>query len=213
MLVIGDSLATDLGWALQSADAPLAVTIDTRPATGLARPDYFDWDAQLAADLEHDRPELVVVMLGGNDAQGFLMDGRPVLFDTPEWRATYAARVRGLMMIPARTGAATLWVGLPIMRDPFFSDQMRVLNAICAGEAARLGVGYLESWRLFADAQGRYAPFLPDPGGTLQPMRQADGIHLSMAGATRLADAVLSATARDGDAESVAPERVGPPPP
>ncbi len=197
VLVVGDSIATDLGWALQNADAPLAVTVDTRPASGLARPDYFDWQAQLTLDLERDRPELVVVMLGGNDAQGFLVDQRPVTFGTEEWRATYASRVRALMELARRGGRGVLWVGLPVMRDAFFSDEIRALDETYAAEATATGTRYVDAWPLFADAQGRYAAYLPDAGGVLRAMRQPDGIHLSMDGARRLAARVLGTIASE----------------
>lgn len=196
VLVVGDSIATDLGWALQSSDTPpLKVTLDTRPATGLARPDHFDWQAQLAADVERDQPELVVVMLGGNDSQGFLVGDRPVLRGTTEWRASYAERVRRLMALARAGGRDVLWVGMPIMEDPDFADQMRVINGVYKAEAAIAGVTYVDAWALFADAAGRYAPFLPDPAGRPQAVRQPDGIHLSMTGAARLAAHVLEIAA------------------
>ena len=48
-------------------------------ASGLTRPDYYDWPAALAADLEATDPEVVVAVFGVNDAQGIVLpDGTPV---------------------------------------------------------------------------------------------------------------------------------------
>lgn len=197
LLVVGDSIARDLGWALSSTvstDPPLAVTVDTHAAAGLARPDYFDWEKQLTTDLEEEHPELVVAMFGGNDAQPFLVDGEPVQVGTAAWRRAYAERVRRFMA-KAAADRDVIWVGLPIMADPSFSDLVRDLDDVYDAEARTAGIAYVGSWDLFADGKGRYAAFLPNADGRLEPMRQADGIHLSMPGATRLARRLLGVIA------------------
>ncbi len=45
--------------------------------TGLARPDVFDWPAKLAELLDAFQPDLVIAMLGGNDAQAAERERRP----------------------------------------------------------------------------------------------------------------------------------------
>jgi hypothetical protein len=198
VLIVGDSIAKDFGNALVnelSTTGLVSATVDARPATGLSRPDYFDWNAQLAVDLERYRPDLLVAMFGGNDAQSFLVDGHPVSFNSPEWIATYSARVHDFVEQAVAGGAHVLWVGMPVMESSSFAGSMQVLNAIDRAQvpaAAASVTAYLDSWHLFVDGAGHYAAYLPDAGGQLQLMRQSDGIHLSIAGADRLAAAATA---------------------
>jgi len=194
VLVIGDSLAGDLGRSLgriSAAAALVSVELDYKPASGLSRPDYFDWYAALVSDIARLHPEVVVVMLGGNDAQSFEANGHVVQQATAEWSAIYAKRVADLMMIGAANDRRVIWIGLPVMADPSFGELMRRQNDLYRGASnGNARVTYLDTWALFAGPDGRYAPYLPDASGRPAPMRQADGIHLSIAGADRLAGAV-----------------------
>jgi hypothetical protein len=91
-----------------------------------------------------------------------------------------------------------IWIGLPVMADPSFGELMRSQNDLYRAAAARIArTTYLDAWMLFAGPDGRYAPYLPDASGRPAPMRQADGIHLSVAGADRLADAVRTELERE----------------
>jgi hypothetical protein len=83
-------------------------------------------------------------------------------------------------------------VGQPIMRDAGFDESMAYVNSLYQAEAdTRSAVTYVDSRRVFADARGRYADYLPGEGGQLVQMRQGDGIHLTRPGAVRLARLVL----------------------
>lgn len=201
VLVIGDSLAGDLGRSLARITAAaglVSVNLDYKPASGLSRPDYFDWDAELATDIGKLGPEVVVVMLGGNDAQSFEANGHVVEQGTAEWRAIYAKRVGDLMSVGASDDRRVIWIGLPVMADPSFGELMRSQNDLYLAAAARIArATYLDTWTLFAGPDGRYAPYLPDASGRPAAMRQADGIHLSLAGADRLASAVRSELERE----------------
>jgi uncharacterized protein len=198
VLIVGDSIAKDFGESLLEQLGATGVVnpiLDARPATGLSRPDYFDWQAQLASDLARDRPEVVVAMFGGNDAQPFLLTGHPVHFNTPEWTAAYGARIAQFVGQAAGGGRRVLWVGMPVMSSATFSASMQVLNQIdrtqmnsVVGQAG----GFFDSWPLFVDASGHYSAYLADATGRLQQVRQSDGIHLSRAGADRLATAVVA---------------------
>jgi hypothetical protein len=196
VLIVGDSIAKDFGDSLinqLTGTGLVNATLDARPATGLSRPDYFDWNAQLASDLQRLRPELLIAMFGGNDAQSFLVNGHPVQFDTPEWIATYGSRVDQLAGQALTAGVHVLWVGMPAMESSSFGANMQVLNAIDRTQvpvATGPVGGFFDSWPLFVDSSGHYAAYLPDSGGQLELMRQSDGIHLSFAGANRLASAV-----------------------
>ena len=52
MLIVGDSIGLDLGGPLQydlAQTGVVSAALDGRESTGLTRPDYFNWPAELAA--------------------------------------------------------------------------------------------------------------------------------------------------------------------
>ena len=203
VLVVGDSIAGGFGTGLArvlGATGVARVTVDGRAATGLARPDYFDWAAELADDVARYSPDVVVTMFGGNDAQSFLDHGSAVSFGSPAWLTAYRQRVDAIIAAAIDAGPAQLvWVGMPVMAPAGLSARMRVLDRLYAEEVANIEVAkvgralFVDSWPLFTDSRGGYSAYLPDAAGRLELMRQTDGVHLSTAGADRLADAVVRA--------------------
>ncbi len=201
VLKIGDSLGEELGFGLRDvlgASPDVRVLQEAVGDTGLARPDYYNWPLHLDQELARFRPRAVVVLLGANDAQNFVSDGRVVEFGSPAWQRIYGARVGTIMREATAAGAHVLWLGLPIMASPAFSAKVARINAIYAAEAgAHRGVNFLATWSLFANAHGGYAAYLPDASGHLVLMRNPDGIHFSEAGDDRLATALVGAMERD----------------
>ncbi len=202
LLEIGDSLGEDLGMGLQ---AVLAGHRDVRLLaravgdTGLANVAYYNWPAVLEQDLRAYHPGLVVVFIGGNDAQGFDVGARPAFFGSSFWHQAYSARVATVLREAHAAHAALLWVGMPIMGSPAFSRDMAMLNAIYASEVAHDPFArYLSTWRLFSNSAGAYAQYLPGPGGTLVEVRDSDGVHIApSAGTDRVAAAVVRAINQD----------------
>ena len=111
VLIVGDSIGIDLGDALLPDLAQTGVVsaaLDGRVSTGLTRPDYFNWPAELTADLKSQDPQVVVIMIGANDAQDFL--GPPdVPYTSPEWNTLYASEWRSSCRSPR--AAAPPWSG------------------------------------------------------------------------------------------------------
>ena len=113
----------------------VTAALDARESTGLTRPDYFNWPAELTADLKSAQPQVVVVMIGANDAQDFL--GPPdVPYTSPQWNTLYAQRVAQFMQIAESGGAAVVWVGMPPMQNPGLNAQMSDVNAVVQQQAA-----------------------------------------------------------------------------
>lgn len=197
ILKIGDSLGEELGFGLQDllgANHNVTIVQDAVGDTGLARPDYYNWPVHLAQELSKTRPRVVVIMLGGDDGQGFDYLGRTVTFGTPAWRSIYTQRVAQLMGEATAAGAHVIWVGLPIMGSKYFSSEMASMNAIYAVQASiHPFVTFVPTWSLFANAAGAFSASLPGPGGRVELMRNPDGVHFSGAGDDRLASAVVNA--------------------
>jgi hypothetical protein len=196
ILEVGDSLGIDLGWGLSAlfgSDSFVRVIPDAVGDTGLARPDFYDWPAHLAEELAQYHPGAVVVMLGGNDAQDFIDGGRFVSFGSSLWHTVYSERVGNFMNEAMAAGAHVFWVGMPIMGSAGFSSEMALEDQVYAQQAAlRQGVTYFSSWSLFANSAGQYAQYLPNSAGQLVMVRDGDGVHLTYAGAERLADAMAA---------------------
>ena len=196
VLMVGDSIGLDLGQPLVSDLAATGVataTLDGRVDTGLSRPDYFDWPAELRVDMANDQPRLVVVMMGANDPQSLVGPDSSIPYGSPAWSAAYGQRVGALIDEANAAGAHVLWVGMPPMAGAQLNGQMQVLNGIVQQQvAARPGkASYVASAASLADAQGNFTAYLPNSSGAEVNIRTPDGIHLAPGGGERLSQAVI----------------------
>jgi hypothetical protein len=186
ILDVGDSLGEDLGIGLGSTlgtDPLVRVVQAAYGDSGLARPDFYDWPAHLAADLAEYHPQVVTILIGGNDSQNFDVNEEPVVFGTAEWHTIYSQRVALMMSETLQAGAKMVWVGLPIMSNPVFSASMQTLNAIYEAQAARHpGVEFLSTWSLFSNAEGQYSAYLTNSSGQTVLARDPDGVHIAPPG-------------------------------
>jgi hypothetical protein len=197
VLVVGDSIGLDLGQPLVNdlaATGVVAPTLDGRVDTGLSRPDYFDWPAELRVDLANDRPQLVVVMMGANDPQSLVGGDSNTPYGSAAWNAAYGQRVGAFIDEAAASGAHVLWVGMPPMASAQLDGEMQVVNGVVRAQiAARPRTSsYLASASVLADAHGSFTAYLPDASGAEVNIRTPDGIHLAPGGGERLSRAVLA---------------------
>ena len=186
--IAGDSLVIVPGESLLRAVAgnkavDAVNAIDGRIASGLERPDVFNWFTHVREVMENDKPRAVVLMFGGNDDHGFMTgipEGHEVgTFGSPSWRAEYRRRVASLMDTVTQNGAYLVWLGLPITRDAAQTLRFDVINSIVQTEAAKRegSVSYLDTYFFFAGENGGYAQYVEDPTGKLVKMRADDGVH------------------------------------
>lgn len=184
----GDSLSLSLTVGFGRVTSPTLVdfTRDTQLSSGLTRKDFLDWPQRLARLLIEDRPDVLVVMFGGNDYQDVIFNGQLLERPSQPWLDFYRSRVAEAMDLLNQPGLQVIWVGQPVMRNDFFATGMAHLNEIYRSEAAtRSSIAYFDTWSLFTDPQGNYTETID---GTL--MRESDGIHLTTAGGIRLAEAI-----------------------
>ncbi len=191
--LVGDSTMIETGKALQRslADTGLAESIlDARASSGFSRPDFYDWPAHLREVIPERDPEVVVAMFGGNDAQGFVVDGSVYDFGSPEWITEYGNRVRGAMEYLAEDGRTVIWISQPTMRSASFESKIAVINQIYQEQAAVVdGVVLLDSRPLLTP--NGYDAYGTGVGGSEVQLRASDGIHLTGAGGEVIAAAVL----------------------
>jgi hypothetical protein len=163
-----------------------------KSGTGLARPDVFNWMDQYPAMLGPEKPDVVIVAIGANDCQSFVVDGKVVLFGTEEWRKTYKSRVAAFLTMMESTGARVLWVGLPPMRSVPFNQRISLVNRIAY---TVVSLDPKASWwstgAFVGDASGSYREFAQLPNGTSVRLRAADGIHFAEEGASTMTAALI----------------------
>ena len=198
----GDSLSALLGEALVERGYESGVmhgNVDARISTGLTRPDYFDWPREIARVVQEERPDVVVLMLGANDAQPIRSPGGDVYQPRSDgWRAEYARRVGQAMDTARGPGRLLVWVSLPPMRSDDLTAHVDEINAVVRAEAAkRRDILYVDSTTLLGDESGEYTPYVRDAGGDVEQIREQDGVHLTRAGAERLAEDVIQRIEHD----------------
>lgn len=143
---------------------------------------------------EHDRKRLAnapvdiaVISFGANDMMGVMHQGRVAPLLSAKWKDEIGARVSSYVAMLRGQGAIVYWVGLPRMRDASYEADVARMNAFYRGLMAQLDVPFIDTAPLSVDADGRYAPYLPDPTtGKKMLMRANDGIHMSMNGYIRI---------------------------
>ncbi len=196
VLIVGDSLGLDMGSALQydlAATGVVSASLDARESTGLTRPDYFDWPAELQTDLNKVDPQVVVVMMGANDAQDFL--GPPdVPYTSPQWNTMYSQRASQFMQRAESGGATVIWIGMPPMQNPGLSAQMSDIDTVDQTAAARQTppVHFLSTWTVLGTPQGSYTAFITNAAGQVVNIRTPDGTHLTPGGSQVAAQLAVS---------------------
>ena len=194
ILLVGDSLGLDLGGSLQNSLAStgiVAATLDGKESTGLTRPDYYSWPAELNTDLAALHPQVVVVMMGANDPQDF--PGPPdVPFGIPAWTTEYQKRCEEFMRLATSQGAKLIWVSLPAMQDPALNARIAVVNQLQKQSASSVpGVIYLDAGTVLGGTTSPYSAFVTQ-GGQNVNVRTPDGIHITPQGGDLLAHYVMS---------------------
>jgi hypothetical protein len=196
LLVVGDSLGIDFGQPLVNdlaATDVVSAVLDGHIDTGLARPDYFDWQTELQRDIATYQPQAVVVFIGANDPQNIIDGSTSLTYGTAAWNTAYAKRVGDFMQVAVDSGARVLWIGMPPMADPVLNSQMENLNDIDQSQAAsHRGVTFFASWPVLGNAQGQYSAFLPNASGSEVQVRDLDGTHITEPGAQRLSEAAIA---------------------
>jgi hypothetical protein len=167
-------------------------TVDGHVATGLARPEVFNWPAYLREVIDRHDPDAVVLTIGSNDDQTLTGEGGVGPFGSPEWIAEDRRRVGGLMdLVTASGGRVLFWMGAPIMRNEERSEtRYRLINDIYIEEARKRPgrVYYIDIYERYRNAGGGYADFIDGV-----QVRTPDGIHFTRAGGDQIARLVLDA--------------------
>lgn len=195
LLIVGASsiqyyLGTELEREVEARYAGLTVKRLGKLGTGLVRDDVFDWREKIKALLKTHRPQVVIVQLAGNDAQGMMKDRKPLKFGTEAWKTAYAERLIEVVESIHAAKAQAVFVGMPIMRSPGFSKRMALINTLTHDTVTAEGGVFIPTWDLSSDDKGAYLAMV-EIDGSRGKMRLPDGIHYSKMGARHVARGVL----------------------
>ena len=198
--VFGDSMADGLyaGLYRDLQHTPdVTVSKFSQVSTGLSRYDYVDIQAKTRGQLDAQPVDVAIMLFGTNDAQGIEMDGQIHPFGSDGWKAAYARRVDDLVGLLRSRDVAVYWVGLPRMKRASFEARMTLINGVVEARMRALGVPYIETTALTSNDEGGYEAYLPADSGRRVLMRANDGIHMSMAGYSRLSAPVTARLKHD----------------
>ena len=200
--IAGDSLVITPGYSIVRAAGASPVIqsvggVDGHVATGLTRPDVFNWFTHIRDEVKRLKPKVVVLNFGGNDDKSYmtgLPEGSSIgSFASPSWSAEYRRRVAGVMDTVNRAGGVVVWIGLPITRSEAQTQRFDTVNAIVQKEAkARPGKAiFVDTYTMFAGDKGGFTEYLENATGDTVKVRAGDGVHFDTEGGNLIAREVL----------------------
>jgi uncharacterized protein len=198
--VLGDSLGEGLWSGLYRAfegDPTLEFLNRSKPSSGFARSEYYDWDVELDKILKEGTYQIAVVMFGANDGQAIRKGGEWLKVGSDGWREIYGARVESFIKKLRAANIATYWVGLPVMRSPNQTTDAEMMNEVFREKAFINGAKFIDTWSGFVDESGRYSAYGPDMSGQVKRLRSDDGVHFTMRGSLKLAHYVEKELRKD----------------
>ena len=199
VLIVGSSLAaTGLGAVLEDlldANPDIVAYRKGKSASGLARPDFYDWFDQGKRQVEFRKPDLVIVLIGANDGQDLppWKGDKRVRWDSEGWPDAYRVRVDDflasvMMSVEGAPGAKVLWLGLPKVPSPSLERKLKIIRGLHEeriGELGDAGV-YLDTTQYLVDANGQLLK-TSKVRGKQRELRSEDGVHFTMSGCEYLA--------------------------
>ncbi len=176
-----------------------SVRSDAHVGTGISKPAQLDWVRKARGQASRFRPDATVVYLGANE--GFPLtspSGARADCCDVAWTAAYARRVEAMMRSYRRGGRSYVyWLTLPAPRAQSHARVYRAVNTAIRHAAARAGDGVrvVDLARVFTPGW-RFRQTITFRGRRISA-RQADGIHLTSAGAAVAATLVVDRLAAD----------------
>lgn len=202
VLVIGDFLAEGMHGALieglGTGDARVQVQRKVRSVAGLLKVEVEQELSSLEGELQRERTNIAVVMLGHGDRMNHrTAQGRRLSFASEEWKDEYGRRVDLLMKGLKRRNVAVYWAGMPPLRRSEANDDARMINDIVRERAYLNGIRYIDIFVAFADEDGDFTTVGPDITGKSRALRASDGVGFTAAGNQKLAWFVEEEIKRD----------------
>lgn len=195
ILLVGDSLGDNLAFGMigQLGKEPtLTFVRRAKASTGLSNPWFYNWHDHLATYLKAEKPNLVIVLLGANDRQNYVVSNKVQNFGSEPWKKTYKSNVTKIATASTKAGAYVLWVGMPVMKPYNYAKGIALIDEQFASAAPLVpGASYISTRTYTADPEGAYREGAIVNGKYAQ-IRGKDGIHFSGMGQEILATFVIN---------------------
>jgi len=190
VLIIGDFIASAMaeGLAQSYRDNPnLIILKHVEVASGLVRDDYYNWSVKAAGFIEAEKPDMILVAMGGNDRQAFRIGKNMLAYGEEEWEQHYRNRLERLTETLQKSGKPWAWIGLPPFKKPILSQSATAFNSLYKDNAEKNGAAFLDIWDGFVDGEGNFSFSGYDVNGQTARLRNNDGINFTAAGYRKLA--------------------------
>lgn len=192
VLLAGDSILRQTGPALDDAYGwNVEIDNEAQNNSGLLTPGYVDWVKRLERLVAEDDPDVIVLLFIGNytDTDHWVdEDGNPVLRNTPEFFEAWSQQADRVMEVLEASDADVYWVLPP----PELSEQNQAttvgVRQVYADLAERWPrITLIDANEALAGPNGEYLASITNRHGEVVPLRVPDTVHLTEAGARRLA--------------------------
>ena len=179
LLATGDSIMMGVDSALSDDLPEVGVDSEVHPGTGLTKDDWLGMAREQTKRLHQ---AITVISLGANEGFPLPVDGAPHDCCDEAWVLAYQRRVRTMMDIYRRGGAARVYyLTLPIPHPAGSAALVKLINeAIIRAGRDVAGVRVLRMDQLFTP-DGAFQETIRDGGRTVD-VREADGVHLNASG-------------------------------
>jgi len=186
VLLLGDSMMKEALSSMINASLANNNSIYTYTfasyASGLSRPDFFNWPLETEKLLAQYRFDLAICILGMNDAQDIEENGVKYFLNTENWTNIYQERADRFLNLISKNITKVYWLGVPIMRDDKYNKRMLRLNKIYSDVCKNYGnIKFFDVSQNLSD-DGQYADYLKIDDALVK-IRLSDGKHVTYEGA------------------------------
>jgi hypothetical protein len=193
-LLIGDSLMATVGPTLRTSivsELKGQANLVTKVGTGLARPDFFDWQKTLRDTASRHRYDSIFIMLGTNDGQSIVDHGSPVPYGTRRWVTLYRERLNQFMTTACSQAKQVYWLGLPPMRENKLHRKAEMINILVRNVVGKHDcMQFISLKPALVDDDGSFTAYVRQDSQDIK-VRSSDGIHFTQKGSQMVANYVL----------------------
>lgn len=195
-LLVGDSMMlVGFGPALENSLLKyngVSVVREGAYSTGLNRIDYYDWFTKTDELIALHKPDVLVVMFGGNDGQGIVDKNKKAHeFGSESWKEIYRQRVNIYLSRVSQKFKKIYWLGHPITGNQSFLDKFQAMNPIYKSECEKFSnTVFVDTWERFA-VNGQFRQSIPDDNGLWQIAKSSDGVHVTEFGGKIMANLLI----------------------
>ncbi len=204
ILAVGDSLMLDFQYGLERILEPRPdVKIEGRGALGFGfTVPHWDWEDDVIPDYNlmvgKVRPDVVVVMIGANEFQGYAIEGEDLESGSFRWSEVLTERAHDAISHWIAGGAYLYWYTTPKMSDPSYLtvDLNNIWDAVVSDWYPKAEM--VDSMKVLGDEEGEFRWNMEMLDGSIIPLRKEHGVHFFEVGADGLSRQFEEILEKDG---------------